>query len=120
MEKFYSLREFLLLKDPSYDDGRSIHRIIDRAENFVKLYEIAKASWEKYGDSGPPIGCTVMTLVAGHGGLGGDIRKFKGDSGCAGYFAISRLIRNYNGCSEEAISLVNKEFWWLEIKVVED
>lgn len=106
-KEFYSLREYLLLTEKYVTPGftaRSLHNnqsmiYADRrgenirneyikkynvhpnecyAVNIVAHYDIAKASWEKYGNAGPPVGCKVITLVDGHNGRSGAIRDFNG------------------------------------------
>lgn len=119
MKKFPSLRKFLLLKDGTFPISRSIHRDPFCAEDFVKLYDIAKASWEKYGDNGPPVGVNVEMLTAGHGGGAGVIRKFEGEHPRhREYFCVSRE-EIYFDMIEKKLSLVDKPFWWCAMRVVE-
>lgn len=124
MKEFMGLREFLLLKytidtyppRPVYNgellpskDWR------DFGGDLVRRYDYAKASWEKYGEEGPPIGSKVMTLQGGHGGGVWVQRIFEGiydrDSR---FFSISRI---ENG--QKQISIVERDVWWAIIMVVE-
>jgi hypothetical protein len=141
---FPSLRDFLLVTDPTdKPPGRSLWngatlgtetrfwngtlpKLIpnpwqDHAIDFVNRYEIAKASYEKYGEAGPPIGSTVQTLVSGHGGGVGVIRVFAGV--CPSdprFFWIYRTRSRGNNEKECEYSLVHREYWWIEIRVVEE
>ncbi len=38
------------------------------AAHWLALYRTAKASFEKYGADGPPVGSIVESLVSGYGG----------------------------------------------------
>ena len=114
MKRFPSLRDFLLMKDPTHSYKMSAHRDYRHAENFVELYDIAKASWEKFGDDGPPIGSKVETLTAGHGGGEGLIRTFEGI--CQydkRFFNLSRVEGD-----RKILSSVMRTYWWIEIKAV--
>lgn len=135
MKEFISLREFLLLESKTYK--RSVHHqncmlaIYKRrnfndkyiwaecfAQDFVNRYDIAKESWEKYGEAGPPIGSIVETLVSGYGGYSGQIRIFEGiNKEDDRLFVISRP--EGNGYDKE-IYLVERKTWWTEIMVIEN
>lgn len=124
MKNFPDLREFLLLRESDDVYKRSPHRsdpILDRegfskAQELVYRYDIAKASWEKYGDEGPPIGSKVVTLFAGHGGGPGCIRIFLGDvEGKGTHFYLSRTEKK-----DDQRSVVTKDIWWMVIQPVED
>lgn len=71
-KQFMSLREFLLLRDPhDKEHPRSSWSCESpRPEHIVLRYELAKSSWEKYGDEGPPAGTIVQALRQGFGGYG--------------------------------------------------
>lgn len=101
MKEFLSLREFMLLPND--------HRICRlEAPHWLWFYDRAKASWEQFGDDGPPLGSIVTTLFAGHGGGPGCVRRF---DGCCQrddrYFALSR--------EGDGTSLVERPTWWHEI-----
>jgi hypothetical protein len=122
MSKFMTLREFLLLKDPlDSEPKRSIFRndlpfrnIYSAQEQSVMWYDIAKTSWDLYGAEGPPIGCNVEMLQAGHGGDAGVIRTFEGvyDDN---FFSVSRM---ENGKKE--ISLVYRKTWFVSMRVFDE
>lgn len=123
-KSFISLAEFLCLADP-YDPKyltaeffRSHWRITPRAENWPKYYELAKKSFEKYGQEGPPLGCEVITLQSGHCGSGGDIRVFDGV-----FSRDERCFQIYDPAfskKEDSLSLVPRAIWWADIFVLED
>lgn len=114
--EFISLREFLLLKDPfDIKFPRSAFRTHHSPEGWVMIYDIAKASYEKYGDD-PPFGSKICTLQPGHGGDWGQIRTLKGvfnrDNRC---FELARI----NSSGEEEISIVARSQWWVEFMVID-
>src|SRR5271170_62605 len=90
MKEFMDLRTFMLLGDlPGDNRPFSVYMT---GPDWLKLYDCAKASWDQYGDQGPPIGSKVESLRAGHGNFrSGAIRTFEGiydlDSR---FFTISR------------------------------
>ncbi len=112
MKEFYSLREFLLLKDPLYkSEDRSIFNESASPEYWVKRYDLAKSSYEEYGQEGPPINSQVITLVSGHGGCAGVQRKFIGIyKDDERFFAIEREDINH-----WKTSLVLRDYWWASI-----
>lgn len=106
----YSLEEFLSLPD-SDDKSEFLKPMVGR--DWLWLYNSAKASYEQYGEEGPPVGTKVTTLFAGHGGGAGAIRTFVGV-----YWADERffvLSRREKDEKEDRISLVNRKYWWREI-----
>ncbi len=118
---FISLAEFLNLADPlDTKYFRSHWRIIPRAENWTKYYELAKENFEKYGEAGPPVGCRVITLQPGHGGSPGQRRTFDGvfprDERC---FQIYYIDEHYQK-GEKQLSLVARSLWWAEIAVIDE
>lgn len=132
MKEFYSLREFCLLSEQcpvEYRYPRSIHKneCLDNnhsaAKDIVQRYDIAKASWERYGDGGPPVGSRVRTLQSGHGGgigvegiFGGEYEHDKRE------FVIQRKEIDYGFDRtqvREKKSLVLKAFWWAQIRVID-
>lgn len=123
MNKFYSLKQYLLLKDATDPSRRSIHREEFLPENYnlgksiaedlVERYNIAKSSWETHGDEGPMPGSKVQTLYAGHGGSAGLIKTLAGVYLPDQRFFLLRFSEKDNG------SLVNRGYWWNLIRVVE-
>lgn len=75
MKEFMSLREFLL--QPHDCVTADPWRLSTEGHDFVRRYDMAKSSYEKYGDD-PPIGKTAVTLVSGFGGAAGLRRKIVG------------------------------------------
>lgn len=100
MKEFLTLEEFLC----PFDDRSKFHT----SSSWVYLYRLAKASFEQFGEAGPPVGSEVLTLVNGHGGNGCDLRIFGGDYD-GDFF---KLIR---GKDDSSVSLVGKKNWWREI-----
>ncbi len=135
-----SLREFLLLKEDYHREGfpdRSIftcnyfhHSEYSRGysiqESSVHWYDIAKKSYEKYGDEGPIFDfslsnerITVITLMNGHGGDAGVKRTLGGIyQENANYFYLineSAVTENKGG-----ISLVPRKNWFVHFYVEAD
>jgi len=104
MTEFFSLEQFLLMEE----DHHSIY--YKSSEVWVYWYRLAKASFEQFGENGPPIGSRVITLVNGHGGNGFDFRTFAGDFD-EKFFQIERD----NGAVGSGVSLVDKCKWWKQI-----
>lgn len=102
MKEFMTLEEFLL----PFDDRRKHHTSM----SWVYLYRLAKASFEQFGENGPPVGSKVITLVNGHGGNGADHRVFAGDYNEV-FFKLTRVTLD----GDEQESLVTKATWWREI-----
>ena len=75
MDKFHSMEDFCLRCSGELKGypSRGINIHMDGA-SWAKYYLTAKASWEKYGNCGPPIGSKVETLRAGFSGGSGAIR----------------------------------------------
>jgi hypothetical protein len=107
MKDFMTLEEFLA----PFDDRGCCHT----STSWVYLYRLAKASFEQFGDQGPPVGAKVITLVNGHGGNGCDIRTFAGDYN-EDFFGIKKPATDYDS---ERISLVDKAIWWRQIVSLE-
>lgn len=123
---FISLEEYLLLKDPTdKEPRRPAHNIYRTPEQWLRFYEIAKASYDKYGDEGPALGSKVVTLVHGHGGSMGVVgildRVMERDPR---FFLLLRKVRRdaYHGGSEYDTqeSMVIREQWWNEIRVYDE
>ena len=79
------------------------------AKDWLWLYDRSKKSYLQYGAEGPPVGSTVTTLFAGHGGGPGSIRRFE-DIHDDRWFYLSNRESNGRG-----ISLVFRDQWWREI-----
>jgi len=112
MGKFYDLREFLLLKDPDRDNV-SIHcgEPLSRnsiAEDLVNRYDIAKRSWETYGDKGPPIGSRIITLRSGFGGSAGVVLTLSSYYDGDHFVAVDGSGRKF---------LVRRNMWWIDIRL---
>lgn len=141
MTTFPTLREFMLLRE-SYDGAnpRPLLRndllltghgdpwvIKDGgyktyAADIVLRYDIAKASWEKWGDECFTMtGIPVLMLWAGHGGGVGVVRVFDGlYEEDERFFAVSRLEENNKGRLEKSVSLVDRKTWWAHMQAVAD
>ncbi len=125
MTPFYTLREFMLLTDPTDQYERSIHRVIRGPVEMIEYYETAKASYEKYGSKGIPFGSKVVTLVPGHGGHEGARRTLKGIFDRDPRFLILTRLEPHNrfygeGGMDERESLVLRAHWWSEIRAWDD
>lgn len=119
--EFISLEDFLTLADPLDTRWfRSVWRICPRAEYWPKYYALAKTSFERYGEAGPPIGSMVITLQPGHGGGAGCVRTFDGvypeDEYCFRLYYTDKSYRK----GEKQYSLVTRAHWWTDIYVIED
>lgn len=119
---FITLAQFMNLADPlDTKFFRSAWRINPRPEYWTKYYEVARESFETYGEAGPPFGSKVICLQPGHGGSSGVIRVFDGlYPSDERFFQVyySDTSRNKNG--EKAISLVTRSIWWSFIAVVDE
>lgn len=118
MTEFISLEEFLCLPDSSFEPERIFYKSA-YGIHWVDWYNLARESFLKYGSEGPPIGSKVEALVNGHRGSGRDWeRKFPGET------------REFGGVYEpdprffflkydKHQSLVDRKYWWREIRVIE-
>ena len=113
MEKFISLEEFLLLKDPHRTDC-SLFNIDMPANKWVEYYNCAKANWEKFGDSGPPEGTEVITLKHGHGGGMGE-KRIVGETTNKYECGPHIVIIGNPPHDEPFISIAELETWWVHI-----
>lgn len=126
MDTFPDLRDFLLLRDPidtrwggksAFGSGITqlgYRRGLNAFEVAVRVYDVAKASWERHGDAGPPVGTTVQLLESGHGGSSGVIRTVVGVyERDPRFFELGRS----NG---PEISIVERENWWLHMRPYAD
>lgn len=130
MKPFMSLREFLLLRDTTARYDTSVFRggmmpskrggisPYSHQEDSVHRYDAAKASWEEFGQDGPPVGTKVEMLEAGHGGLEGAIRTMEGISRSdPRFFEVSRTELSYSfNKVEKRISLVCRETWFVHMR----
>lgn len=118
MTEFISLDEFLNLPEQSYLPGRSFYHN-RTGRDWSAWYKRAKQSYDQYGNEGPPIDSLVQTLVAGHGGAPGIVRKFGGvyelDSR---FFFIYREAEGIQYSIEK--SLVDRLYWWRDIFVIDN
>jgi hypothetical protein len=126
LSEFISLREFLLFTE-DYGGHRSIHRnsmldqsLYSHAQDLVLRYDIAKASFEKYGES-PPLGSKVETLYPGFGGGPGCVRTLKGVfEDDPRFFLLTNESKDYWGESKDEHYLLDRDHWWALVRVVEE
>jgi hypothetical protein len=117
MEQFITLRQFCLLKDPNDRKDMPPRDLrpgngaylpgCDRrgwwhGRDVVARYDLAKESWERFGDAGPPPGTRVVSLGDGRyyvleGAYPGDDR----------FFAAKEV-----GSKDDRRMLVDKAVWW--------
>jgi len=129
METFLTLREFLSLKrvgrewesaisqDPFPRSRRDGYHTF--ADDLLERYDVARASWERFGDAGPPAESTVQTLREGFGGSVGEYRIFCGVyEPDPRFFKITRM--DPKGCNVVCDSLVSIVHWWLDIRVIDE
>lgn len=121
---FPSLEEFLSLSDDPgipHDRDFNAHR---QGYAWLVWYRVAQASWNRWGDNGPPVGSKVITLVSGHGGRGCDHRTFGGVyEDDPRFFTLKRTYKNSYTSAwgnpgdsvREQLSLVNRSTWWRSI-----
>lgn len=121
MTEFIPLEEFLLLPNMiCKNEYREFYKH-KTGTQWYYWYQLAKASFNQFGETGPPIGSTVLTLISGHGGSGGNKRKF-----CGQYISGNKdfdnnvnknffKIQDNNGYE----SLVYKDYWWREIVAID-
>lgn len=103
MGMFMSLEDFLALPPGSI----VLHA---PASHWLAAYRTAKASFETYGDAGPPIGSVVESLVSGYGGREGRRLRFDGvDTYDPEHFLLSAGGYEF---------LCDRSTWWREIKVI--
>lgn len=117
MTEFISLDEFLNLPELSYKPDRSYY-CNRTGRDWSIWYKQAKQSYDKYGDEGPPIGALVRTLVAGHGGGAGVVRKFGGiyEADPRFFYIIEQKEKDVNFQK----SLLERAYWWRSIYVVDN
>lgn len=120
MDAFPSLEQFLALRDPVDPHGRSAfsnamphfgwRKGLHAFQVALKVYEQAKASWETYGDGGPPVGTIVQMLESGHSGTAGVTREFDG--------VFERDARFFQVKTADGdVSIVCRENWWIHMRV---
>jgi hypothetical protein len=76
-------------------------------EQWLCWYELAKRSFEVFGENGPDVGSNVITLVNGHCGMGFNLRVFNG--------SLNEVFFELSVPDERSTSLVEKTKWWKEI-----
>jgi hypothetical protein len=119
MNQFPDMRDFLLLKNPINPVFLLFQGRLLEAAEMVFLYDTAKASWEEYGDDGPPPESKVVMLSPGFGKLGGAVAKLRGiEAGDPRFFELYQAASSEWG-SSEAVALVMRECWWAHMKVLE-
>ncbi len=112
-KEFMSLLDFLMFRDPF--NQRSIHGNIpldcgyikgieSKAQALVLVYEIAKISWNSYGNDGPENGAVVITLNSGYGSNA----------------LVNRIFNGINPKDQrlfllEGRFLLNKDYWWAHV-----
>lgn len=113
-DQFMTLEEFLALDD---DDGREFSQY-HTGPFWLKWYEVAKASYLKYGSGGPPVGTMVITLRPGFGGMGLDVRTFTGVyESDDRYFSLQYT---YGHSRHTQTCLSHRKTWWRDFCVQED
>ncbi len=119
MDQFISLREFCLLKDP-ITPAREIQHVYLKAcdrrgwgvgRDLVARYDLAKEAWERFGDTGPPVGSQVFylhwnRLMEMFGPFVRDPRFLL--IGTKGSDPVNRR------CEDDQF-LIDKEVWWYHI-----
>lgn len=110
MSEFLSLEQFLLLPELDYENEFREFYEHKTGTQWYYWYQLAKASFNQFGNDGPPIGSKVLTLVSGHGGSGADERTFGGPDSNGRFFQLN----SYNG-----VSLLTKASWWREIVCID-
>ncbi len=126
MKDFITLEEFLLLRDDSdFEPKRSLGHLThgsffndgwDLGHEIVQRYKLARLNWEKYGEAGPERGSNVITLVSGHGGGVGVIRRFDGIYlNDPRFFALTRV----SGEDHLRTSMLSVATWWAGISSLE-
>ena len=112
----------MLLPDCSYYQQDRMWNAHFSGTEWVFRYNIAKASWEKYGDT-PPDKAKVRVLVNGHNTDMPTLLKEKDLEGCPTrtlYHADHHsqpdfgLVNHENGF----YSLVDKALWWRSVQVI--
>jgi len=113
--EFISLEEFLNLgNDPGVKGCENCeYTVALPGRGWLRLYETAKESFEKYGEDGPPIGSTVESLCGGFGGGSGTRLTFCGVyEGYDGLFYVKR--------KGGWVGLLSMMAWWRDIRVIAD
>lgn len=114
MKNFPSLEQFLLQES----QDKLIIKLM-KATSWLAYYQLAKASFEQFGESGPPVNSKVIAFFAGHGGNGFNTRIFGGECNSLYFKLINRNIEPVSRKEVESISLVEKETWWRDIVSIE-
>lgn len=120
MKNFYSFEEFVKLPDNSYENPpREDTRCLEGLQ-WLEYYLIAKNSFIRFGEDGPPFGSVVERL--GFGKLGCYKLPLIGiDEKDVRFFLLSGEVKSYyNGSSETVTYMIDRKFWFKEIKLFED
>ena len=108
---FMTLEEFLLLEDPvDRQYKRSIFKTLSSSTYWVARYKVAKKSYDRYGEEGPPPGTTMVMMEAGHGGMGGVHRLLKGIYERSPVF-FEMIRKGYDGKEESSLAI--RQFWYV-------
>lgn len=115
-DEFYSLEEFLLMPESSFDLTRLWAAHITGLE-WIKRFDLASKSWELYGTE-PLMGEKVAVLVNGHG------TTFPSLCSTELEHLPQRILKPYDDRffalerEDERRSLLDKAFWWRDIVIL--
>ena len=112
---FMGFEEFMKLHVQRGKDTRVVQHM--DAKMWMDYYEIAKTSYEKYGDNFP-VPSKVKTLWSGHGGSGNDIRYLLENNPTEEIVYLYRTKDQVAGTYPR--SIVEKKYWWTQFKVMEN
>lgn len=112
---FMTLEEFLAFEAEPGIKGREGSPFFMARYGFgwLAYYKVAKFSFEKYGEKGPPIGSEIITLRIGFGGSAGSERIFQGLYDDDPRFFVLMG-------SDSSISLSNVKCWFRDFAVITD
>jgi hypothetical protein len=115
---FLSLEEFLLLTNPCDLPGNAprpaFHAHLT-AEQWLVRYRIAKASFEKFGNS-PPFGQKVHVLHNGFGNVdAGPLRILRGIAKDERFFEL--MVETGRFAAYPAVYWAERDHWWLHFMV---
>ena len=101
--EFISLAEFLAINDGVIESLSG--------QSWLKRYEIAKKSFEDYGDK-PPVGSLVETLRPGFGGWSGVHLTLNG--------VFKRDERYFELARNDGVSISLRKTWWRDFRIVKE
>lgn len=114
------LEEFLSLPASNCDKDPRPYNFHTDGVGWIDRYRIAKGSYIRFGDDGPPIGSIVKTLASGHGGGPGLHKKFGLYESDSRFFSLTwEHAKVSAGREDYGCSLVERAFWWREIQLAE-